>query len=255
MPSEPIEINAMPTKGLFIDMLVKDVDLIDCISDLVDNSIDGAKRLRPDGDYAGLKITITFNTGSFIIEDNCGGISLDVAINQAFRFGRPVGTKATTGSVGQFGLGMKRALFKLGKWFQVSITAEKEEFSLTVDVDKWSESDLPNAWNFKIDDGLVQLPEGEVYSVEQRKTRIEVRQLRPEAIRQFENPAYNTDFQAKLSDAQNEFLDKGLAIEVNGTYLNSEKFQMLFSDDLKPAHVSSTPMPQEAQLLSIIGLG
>ncbi len=34
-------INAEPTKGFFIDMLTKDIGLVDCILDLVDNSIDG----------------------------------------------------------------------------------------------------------------------------------------------------------------------------------------------------------------------
>ncbi|RZK44502.1 MAG: hypothetical protein EOO61_03590 [Hymenobacter sp.] len=235
MPS--VEINAMPTKGLFIDMLVKDVDLTDAISDLVDNCIDGAKRLRPAGDYTGLRIKIAFSKDSFSIYDNCGGIPLDIAKNQAFRFGRPSGSQATTGSVGQFGIGMKRALFKLGRWFKVSTTAEHEKYSITVPVEEWSKSDLPDSWHFQIDDGLDILQGNESFPTSDRYTSIEVRELREEAIRQFEDPAYSTRFRDKLTDAQNEFLKKGLEIQVNADFLVGEKFQLLFSEDLKSSFV------------------
>ena len=40
-------VEATPEKRFFVSMLVKDIELIPAIVDLVDNSIDGAKRLRP----------------------------------------------------------------------------------------------------------------------------------------------------------------------------------------------------------------
>jgi len=43
-----IELRVDPTKDLFISMLVKDLSLEDAIHDLIDNSVDGAKRLTPD---------------------------------------------------------------------------------------------------------------------------------------------------------------------------------------------------------------
>src|SRR5512138_3512588 len=68
-------INAAPTKELFISMLIRDVTLRDAIGDLLDNCIDGALRLRPDGNYKGLKVEIELDTakGHFTINDNCGG--------------------------------------------------------------------------------------------------------------------------------------------------------------------------------------
>ena len=44
-------VNANPTKEFFISMLTRDVDIKAAILELIDNSIDGAKRLRPDGNY------------------------------------------------------------------------------------------------------------------------------------------------------------------------------------------------------------
>jgi hypothetical protein len=129
---------------------------------------------------------------------------------------------------------MKRALFKLGRWFQVSTTAESEQYSITVPVDEWSRSDEPDSWNFKFDPDLIQLADGATFPENERRTKIEVRELREEAVRQFEDPTYDTRFKAKLSDAQNEFLKRGLEIEVNGRFLVSEKFQLLFSNDLTP---------------------
>ncbi len=83
-----MRLNAEPTKSFFISMLIKDIQLTRAILDLVDNSVDGARRLRPDGDYEGLWIHITASQELFEIEDNCGGIPVDLARNYAFRFGR-----------------------------------------------------------------------------------------------------------------------------------------------------------------------
>ena len=112
-------VHAEPTKEFFIEMLVRDIALNRAIIDLVDNSVDGARRKCPKGKYDGLWIEITADKGKFEIKDNCGGISLETARFYAFRFGRPKGMEATPHSVGQFGVGMKRALFKLGSRFRV----------------------------------------------------------------------------------------------------------------------------------------
>ena len=53
-------IKASPTKEFFITMLTRDVMLTRAIIDLVDNSVDGAKRSRPDGNFSGLKVIICF---------------------------------------------------------------------------------------------------------------------------------------------------------------------------------------------------
>src|SRR5438034_695877 len=102
-------------------MLTRDLALNRAVLDLIDNSIDGARRLRPepDQDLTGLEIAVELDRDHFHIYDNCGGIGIDIAKHYAFRFGRPRGMVPTPGSVGQFGVGMKRALFKFGRQFEI----------------------------------------------------------------------------------------------------------------------------------------
>ncbi len=49
---ESFTIKASPTKELFIYMMTRDIPLIRAILDLVDNSVDGATRMQPCGDYS-----------------------------------------------------------------------------------------------------------------------------------------------------------------------------------------------------------
>ena len=99
----PRSIDARPTKQFFIDMLVRDIELLRAITDLVDNSVDGARRLRghePDANYLGLRVDLTISPQTFVIEDNCGGIDIALARGYAFRFGRGENAPETPHSVG-----------------------------------------------------------------------------------------------------------------------------------------------------------
>ena len=50
MSTEKI-VDASPTKEFFIYMITRDIQTNAAIVELVDNAIDGAKRLRKDGNY------------------------------------------------------------------------------------------------------------------------------------------------------------------------------------------------------------
>ena len=130
-------INATPTKELFIDMLTRDIALVPAIIDLVDNCADGAKKIAGDKPLKDYWARLTINKQEFVIADNCAGITIDTARNYAFRFGRAEGAPSVKHSVGQFGVGMKRALFKLGSAFRVDSRAEYTSFTLNVDVRTW----------------------------------------------------------------------------------------------------------------------
>ena len=90
-------IKGNPTKSFFIEMITRDISIKDAILDLLDNSIDGANKINPD-DYEGMWIKLILNKDEFIVEDNCGGFSLETAQKYAFRFGRPDEAPTTTGS-------------------------------------------------------------------------------------------------------------------------------------------------------------
>src|SRR5947209_7086768 len=82
-------IDASPTKELFVEMLTRDVALIPAIIDLADNCTDGARHTRGDKSWDGLTVDIEAKADQFVIDDNTGGMSVDVARHYAFRFGRP----------------------------------------------------------------------------------------------------------------------------------------------------------------------
>lgn len=140
-------VKANPTKEFFVNMLVRDILLKQAIIELIDNSIDGARSIRENNEYKGLEIVVKFNGERFEIEDNCGGIPVDVAANYAFRFGRPKSVQSNnTETTGIFGIGMKRALFKIGKNFAIHSTTRTSEFDLELDVENWlSKED----WDFE----------------------------------------------------------------------------------------------------------
>jgi hypothetical protein len=258
--NSPPPINASPTKEFFIKMLIRDVKLGDAISELVDNSVDGAKRLRPDGDFTGLEIILTLNEKSFEIKDNCGGISVDVAQDYAFRFGRtetmPDELK-TKRPIGQFGVGMKRALFKLGKSFVIMSVSPNSSFVVEIDVEKWKhekieiknkESNGNGIQNPKTEEEISESIENwtfdfKNYEVNQNNppnkcgTTISVTQLDESIAGDFKRKNFQNSLGLAISAQQGESLEKGLAIKLNGSPLRSEREKLVETDEIKPLHI------------------
>lgn len=224
------KIDASPTKDLFITMLVKDVTLADAIGDLIDNSVDGAKQLRPTKAYAGLAIEIEALPTHFLIKDNCGGIEAEVARNYAFRFGRPKDKPIQSGSVGQFGIGMKRSLFKMGKFFEIDTIAAGSSFKMEVDVNSWQK--IEGTWDFQ----FKEIKEGASNDESIRKTLIKVTQLNGDVKEQFED----NDFIKKLVkeiELENLYnIAKGLQIKINHHTLKARKLELIESESLKTGY-------------------
>lgn len=237
---DPKRINASPTKEFFIYMLTRDIPLSRAILDLVDNSVDGARRLRVDGNFQGLWIRLELNSGLFRIADNCGGIPVRTAREYAFRFGRPSGAPPTPHSVGQFGVGMKRTFFKLGRWFRIDSTTSTSKFEMKIDVEAWKaggDSDSPDDWHFQFDsvqENLQDVPEEEI------GTRIEITELHQSVAESFALDSFVTRLKQELSVAHSLSMAKGLKISVGGIPLDHEPQKLFVSDRLKPAFVERT---------------
>ena len=72
--------------------------------------------------YDGYWAKIMATPEEFSITDNCGGIPRDLAINKAFRLGRSIEDlerDKDIATIGIYGIGMKRALFKMGRHSKV----------------------------------------------------------------------------------------------------------------------------------------
>lgn len=150
-PVRSPEIDVTPAKRFFVEMLTRDIELDDAILDLLDNCVDGAvrsnsKKPKPPAAasaYKGYWAEITLSGEEFSIRDNCGGIPPSVAQEYAFKFGRPrAGIDSELHTVGVYGIGMKRALFKLGQDSQVWSKNSEGSFGVHIDK-KWLTS---NSW-------------------------------------------------------------------------------------------------------------
>lgn len=223
-------IDARPTKEFFIFMLTKDIKLIRSIIDLVDNSWDGAIRVRRDVPLQSLSIRIEADSEHFRITDNCGGIPLKIAENYAFRFGRPRDMPSTDHSVGQFGVGMKRTLFKLGTRFAIESHSQDSSFSVDIDVNQWV--DEPE-WQFTFKSiDILKKPR----SLSECSTTITVTSLHEIVRSDFESPIFITQLKEAIQQAHQQSINEGISITLNKVPLNAPVASLSQSAQLKPAH-------------------
>lgn len=222
------QINAAPTKAFFVEMLVRDIPLEQAVLDLVDNCIDGVKRQRGDEDYEGFHVTIVLSHQQFRIWDNCGGFSKKTARDYAFRFGRPKKMPATPNSIGQFGVGMKRALFKFGRRFNVRSATKEEVWAIDVNVDTWEKDE--NDWHFKWAD----FDDDTEISRKQPGTDIVVDKLRPEVGARFNTTIFQNSIRGLIKSKHRTFISKGLVITVNGDVIDSSQLALYQSKQLSP---------------------
>ncbi|MEO1791912.1 MAG: ATP-binding protein [Cyanobacteria bacterium J06629_19] len=205
-------INASPTKNFFVDMLTRDIDLKDAILDLLDNCIDGIQRSLRDEDrsempYEGFWANIEISDTAFKIEDNCGGIPLEVAQRYAFRMGKPKGIADDDDifTIGTYGIGMKRAIFKMGQSAEVFSQTDDDAFKVIIRPD-WLISD--DSWDLPV--------EAIDRSEEESGTFIEIPELRPEAARQLGSDSFRHDLANDIEGLYSYILAKGFEIVLNG---------------------------------------
>lgn len=247
--------DATPVKEFFINILTQDVDLIHTIPEFVDNSIDGAARMVEDEeDYSEYFVRIEMDSESLVIEDNCGGIPLNVAEEYAFRFGRPDDLDDVLPSkIGEFGIGMKRSLFKIGGEFKIESKTEDDHFIIEVDVDEWRE-DTGN-WDFPIE--IVDDDDDRCEITEDTGTRIQVSDLRAGASRQFGKETFESELGEELISRNQEYLSRDFGIILNRENLAYREMEIFESDEVEPAYDSFTYEDEEGSVdvRMVCGLG
>jgi hypothetical protein len=248
--NDVLAVKATPHKRFFIDMITRDISLEACVLDLIDNSVDGATRSSDDtppkaktpkphplssggARYKGYKIDITCSSSLFRISDNCGGISIDIAREYAFNFGRDPRehTDADTESgIGIYGIGMKRALFKMGKHFAIQSHTNDDAFVMDVDVDTWA----AHVQNWDLELKVTKA------SAKSPGTTIEVTHLRPAVAHEFATTGFSTRLVDAAARTYAAFLDQGLEMKVNGTSVRPTDFTFLDGRGFRPLHERSS---------------
>lgn len=224
------KIHADPTKDFFVKMITRDIELNDCIFDLLDNAIDGARRAPNDNSESplcGYYAHISFDDEKFSIEDNCGGIRLSDAIDYAFHFGRrPNSPSDVDGGIGLYGIGMKRAIFKIGALARIVSHAEDASFEVTLNVHEWEKK---SDWDFEY---------GDVPKSENKGTKIQVHNLNAGIETSFTDLVFKNELIRLIARDYAFFIAKGFSIRVNDTPIPSYSYQLRENENLVPASTS-----------------
>jgi len=220
-------IHAEPTKDLFIYMLVRDIPLIRAIIDLVDNSVDGATQ-QSNENYEHFWIKILLNKEYFKIEDNCGGITVKDAEEYAFKFGRNNDADVTPKSIGRFGIGMKRAFFKMGKKFKVESTTSSSKFIVSENVEEWKNK---KEWTFEFD----EVQENGEYQACDLGTKILIEELYESVAEDLGLENFVSKLKQELTIAYSLKLKKGLSISINESDIHPNPLNFRISDKIKVA--------------------
>jgi len=216
---------AMPTKQFFVSMLTRDISLADAILDLVDNCLDGALRIAggADVDYSKHFVKIALAEDHFAIEDNCGGIPRAVAKNYAFKMGREPDDDrdSENETIGMYGVGMKRAIFKMGRDALVKTRHENDAFEVPIsagwlDNKDWEPLPINNS--------------DATSALQEPGTRIWVGTLYAGVSKHFTNDAFRNDLRTAVAEHFTMFLQRGLQIFVNDQLVEPVRVEVLVSE-------------------------
>lgn len=217
-------VTTRPVKRFFVEMLTRDIAVEDAILDLLDNCVDGVQRtiaagrqrdLSIPGDssdsrpYQGFWARITVDRDKFEIRDNCGGIPWSEH-DRAFRMGRPEPTPDRPApepplTVGTYGIGMKRAIFKMGNAAEIETQHGADAYRVPISADWIAEED---EWDLGVSPAQSRTEDG---------TRITVEELHTGVSERFAARAFKEDLLDKIQSHYAVIIHKGFRVEVNGT--------------------------------------
>ena len=208
-------------KRFFVDMLTRDIELEDSVLDLLDNCLDGiirsaSKSLDTKKPYTGYWSKITLNENSFEILDNCGGIPRDL-IERAFGIGRNVDPNEHYKTIGIYGIGMKRAIFKMA--LEASVQSHGD-FGFEVKIDEnWLRRE--DVW--RLDYRRLNLPF-------KKGTRIFASKLRPEISKVFATRSFEARLHQFIARHYAIILSKGFRVELNGVKIDAAPAAILSTE-------------------------
>ena len=243
---DPNIVAADPAKGFFVSMLIKDITLRDAIGDLVDNSVDAIKqRANNSSNLKGYEINIKLGKSFFSITDNGNGLESKVARETAFNFGKSIDHKLIDNSIGQFGIGMKRAFFKLGGYIKVRSISKTSMFDLTINVLEWLKS--PKKWQFEFDKNtLVEDQENNPNT----GLKIHITELSFDSQSSFSDLTFIDTLIKEISLEHMLNINKGLVIRINDQILSSTDITLVNDENIKPTYWEKYNNGQSVKILA-----
>ncbi len=221
------DANAHPKKRFFIQMFTRDIPLLDCVLDLIDNCFDGLARTgrlrmhtvsdnifskkdaatpsKSDRPY----VRVKFDDKQFQISDNCGGVDYQYALEDVFNFGHS--TQRSNEYLGVYGVGMKRALFKMGDRFQIESKTIDNGFTCDINVPEWMAKDS------KLEDWTIPLtPSRAANTLNRAGTTITVSALKKNVSELLASRRFEEDLYKAIGRVYAFLVEKHVRISVNG---------------------------------------
>lgn len=221
----PDRIDAMPTKTLFVKILTRDVRLSDCIFDLIDNSVDAYIR---NGIQERRKVKLTITGNKFVIADNCGGIGHDFLTEEVFRFGVE-DLKKRESTLGIYGIGLKRALLKIGRNIHMETDDGSDYSRVEWDIDKWADT---REWTIDFETGKSRIPRGGT-----GYTKITVTSLRRQVQKAFDVPSFINDINKLVHITYTNFMSKEIDFFINGRAVGPYEVNVRCDGKYRPAKI------------------
>lgn len=213
---ESIEVSFNSDADYLIQGLTADVSTIECIYDLLDNSIDaarskilnGTKLTKKDAfglpaSYKGFKIDLKISASAVSILDNCTGLEESTLSEKVFTIGKK--SKHAFG-IGHYGVGLNRAIFKLGRSVQLKTDNGKHAFSL-----EFTEDDVRSAVESKSTIKAQRQP-----TANSNYYRLEIGGIKRDVLGDLGSETWEDSLREQIRIRYAIFCKKGILITVNG---------------------------------------
>jgi hypothetical protein len=241
--------NAFPRKHFFLEMFTRDISLEDCVLDLVDNSIDalvrsnefdpakeilevnGAKTRKAASDLP--KIDLTLSTKEVIIDDDCGGIPPDIVENELFTFGHHPDASLHQ-QLGVYGVGLKRAIFKIAEKFEMESRNTQGSFTAEMDVDEWSQRDET------LDDWKIPITFDKPVKKDKAGTTIRFSPIREEVKMRLRDGTFEGRLTRAIAQTYSLFLERNVRVKLNDKVVEPEPIPLGSSKETKPGQADFT---------------
>ena len=156
-------------------------------------------------------------------------MTLDDAADYAFTFGRRSDKQHADYSIGVYGIGMKRAIFKLGRKVSIRSTfladgKHRSSFVVPIDVEHWMTSDAP-PWDFDID---------VADHLDECGVEIAIDILTQDARISFDNPRFLENLRRAIARDYSLYLNLGLGIILNDKPIDGYPIKLRQSEDFAP---------------------
>lgn len=230
---EKLTADASPEKRLFISLLTRDISMVAAFLDLVDNSVNAAvapmsDKLETASDYQALMVNedvqpnvdirLELSKDKIQVNDSAPGISASTAKDYVFKFGRASGEPHESDRLSVYGIGLKRAIFKLGNRIEIVSDHVEGGFELELDVQQWA-SDPTVPWKLEI-------ASREPADASKCGTTITIKDLYEETARRLEDGVFEGQLVQAISRTYAFYLARFVKIFVNKKPVEGINIQM-----------------------------